>query len=413
MGKSKSKENGTAKIEKVKKAVEKATKKTSSAKVDKKENGSAKEDKKAKKEAKRLAELEALKKKQQEEEESDSESDTDSSASEDESETKADSESEANSSSDSESEADSSSDSDSDSDASTSDEPASKAKPGVTAASSEEVEDSSDSDSSDASSSDSSDDSDVEMNEDSDSGKRKADSDVEMDDTSDSEETKPEPVAKKQRTETETASIFVGNLPFSATEESLKDVFGEFGEVTGARIATQADSGRSRGFGYVDFNSSEARDKALAATHVEIEGRQLRMEKTDSGAQSGKPARTAQPPSNEPSKTLFVGNLSFHSNEEGIREAFAECGNVVSVRIVTDRDTGRPKGFGYIEFDSLEAAASAMEWNGSDLDGRNIRLDYSAPRPNNGGGARGGGRGGARGGRGRGGGNRFGNANRY
>ncbi|KAJ2077102.1 nuclear localization sequence binding protein [Coemansia sp. RSA 988] len=409
MGKSKSakKENGAAKVKKVvEKAVEKVAKKEkSSSKVDKKEKSSPKEDKKAKKEAKKLAELEALKKKEEEEEEeSDSESEADSSASEDESESDSGSDSKDSSDADS-----SASESESESDASASDEPKPKSKAAVTADSSDEAEDSSKEEEDTSSSSEA--DSDVEMNEGSDSGKRKADdSDVEMDD-SDEEKAKPAASAKKQKTETEeTASVFVGNLPFSATEESLSDVFGEFGKVTGARIATQADSGRSRGFGYVDFASAEARDKALAATHLEIEGRQLRMEKTESGARSGKPpARGAQPPTNDPSKTLFMGNLSFHSTEEGIRQAFAECGNVVSVRIVTDRDTGRPKGFGYIEFDSLEAAASAMEWNGSDLDGRNVRLDYSAPRPNGGGAPRGGGRGGGRG-RG-GGGRRFGNSN--
>ncbi|KAJ2172564.1 nuclear localization sequence binding protein [Coemansia sp. RSA 551] len=235
------------------------------------------------------------------------------------------------------------------------------------------------------------------MAEDSDSGKRKADSDVEMEDSDESSK------QKKQKTESEPASLFVGNLPFTATVESMKDTFAQFGEVVDARIAMDSSTGRPRGFGYVDFASEEARDKAMASDYVEIEGRQLRMDvattKSNKREQGG---ASSSDPTNPPSKTLFMGNMSFHSTEDSIREAFSECGDVVSVRIVTDRETGRPKGFGYIEFETVEAATSAIAWNGTDLDGRNIRLDYSTPRTNDGGG-RGGGRGGFRGGRGGGG----------
>ncbi|KAJ2162356.1 hypothetical protein GGF46_000720 [Coemansia sp. RSA 552] len=245
---------------------------------------------------------------------------------------------------------------------------------------------------------------------DSEGTKRKVSSDVEMDDSdSDDKEPAAPPAMKKQKTDSagEVFPVFVGNLPFSATSEVMKDVFSEYGEVSGARVATHPD-GKARGFGYVDYATEEARDKALNASYVEIDGRQLRLDKANSTARDSKEPRSK--PATEPSKVLFMGNLSFHSTEDSIRAAFAECGNVVSVRLVTDRDTGRPKGFGYLEFESVEAATSALEWNGSDLDGRNIRLDFSAPRQNNGGGGGGGGRGG-RGGRGGGGrGGRFGGA---
>ncbi|KAI9502072.1 hypothetical protein GGI25_004679 [Coemansia spiralis] len=209
--------------------------------------------------------------------------------------------------------------------------------------------------------------------------KRKADSsDIEMEDDT----------AKKQKTET--YSLFVGNLAFTATDESLRAAFEEFSPV-GARVAT--DGSRSRGFGYVDFSTEAAQESALQA-EIEIDGRQVRLDKTTSRA--GESSRNNKP-QGEPSKVLFIGNLSFRSTEASVRDAFAECGTVVSVRIITDKESGRPKGYGYIEFDSVEGAASAMQWNNTDLDGRNIRLDYSAPRDNSRGG-RDGGRGGFRGG---------------
>ncbi|KAJ2830514.1 hypothetical protein IWW50_000241 [Coemansia erecta] len=366
------------------KAARKKAKKETKAKAredkKKKEESSDSEDSDSEEEEKPEAAVEAVAAK----EESSDSSDSSDSESEAEVETKAVAEKEESSDSDS---------SDSDSDSSSD-----KAVVEETKADSSSSSDSSDSSDSDSSDSDS--DANMDEDEESDSGKRKADSDVEMEDTDESSS------AKKQKTDAEPASLFVGNLPFTATVESMKDTFGEFGEIVDARIATDRETGRPKGFGYVDFASEEARDAAMASEYLEIEGRQLRMDKaTPKANKREQGGGRDNKPTNDPSKTLFMGNMSFHSTEDSIREAFAECGNVVSVRIVTDRETGRPKGFGYIEFDSLEASASAMEWNGTDLDGRNIRLDYSAPRNNDGGnrGGRGGGRGGFRGGRGGGG----------
>ncbi|KAJ1881915.1 nuclear localization sequence binding protein [Coemansia sp. RSA 1722] len=309
----------------------------------------------------------------------------------------------------------SSSDSDSSSDSESEDEKKEEAKKSESS--------SSDSDS-DSDSSSSSSDSDSESEKDessasssSDNGKRKAeDSDVEMEDTSSADQS-----AKRQKAaSSQGGSLYVGNLPFSATDETLKELFGAYGEITAARIATQSDSGRSRGFGYIDFATTEARDKAAAATGLEIEGRELRLDPTESTARQDNAGRknpgAGREPNSTPSSVLFIGNLSFSSTEDSIREAFAECGEVTSVRIITDRDTGRMKGYGYIEFADVEAAKSAMQWNNSMLDGRSIRLDYSAPRNResggNRGGPRGGGRGGFRGGRG-GGGFRGGSRGRY
>ncbi|KAJ2734825.1 nuclear localization sequence binding protein [Coemansia sp. BCRC 34962] len=230
-------------------------------------------------------------------------------------------------------------------------------------------------------------------------GKRKSseteDSDAEM---ASSDEKEAAPKKQKVDAEEETFSVFVGNLPWSATNESMAEAFSEYGKVLSARIATDSATGRSRGFGYVDFADAVARDKAIAGGSFDMDGREVRVDKAE---KSAKPAR-GDASNSTPSTTLFIGNMSFSTTEDSLREAFAECGTVVSARIPTDRETGRMKGFGYIEFDSLEAAAEALKYNNTDLDGRTIRLDYSTPRAGGGGesGGRGGGRGGFRGGRG-------------
>ncbi len=93
---------------------------------------------------------------------------------------------------------------------------------------------------------------------------------------------------------------------------------------------------------------------------------------------------------------LFVGNLNFDTTEDGLRTLFEADGRtVVRVNIITDRDTGRPRGFGFVEMSSDEEARTAQEaLDGSMLDGRPIRVNEAHDRPQRGeGGGGGGGRG--------------------
>ncbi|MFO0686203.1 MAG: RNA-binding protein [Sandaracinus sp.] len=107
---------------------------------------------------------------------------------------------------------------------------------------------------------------------------------------------------------------------------------------------------------------------------------------------------------------LFVGNLSFRTSEEGLRDLFAPHG-AQSVKLMEDRETGRSRGFAFVEFaDAASATAALQATNGTVLDGRPLRVDTAterAPRSGGGGGGFGGGGGGGRGGeRGGGGGRR-------
>jgi len=98
-------------------------------------------------------------------------------------------------------------------------------------------------------------------------------------------------------------------------------------------------------------------------------------------------------------KTLYVGNLNFRTEEEGLRAAFSEFGNVTDTRIVMDRDTGRSRGFGFVEMEDDNAAETAIErMNGADLDGRPLRVNEAQPRNEGGRSGGGGGRGGYGGG---------------
>jgi len=101
-------------------------------------------------------------------------------------------------------------------------------------------------------------------------------------------------------------------------------------------------------------------------------------------------------------KKLFVGGLSWDTTDEGLRQAFATYGEITEAKVITDRDTGRSRGFGFVTFAQNEDATSAIsKMDGTNLDGKTIKVNEAqekGPRP---GGRSGGGFGGGRGGGGR------------
>ncbi len=102
---------------------------------------------------------------------------------------------------------------------------------------------------------------------------------------------------------------------------------------------------------------------------------------------------------------LYVGNLPFDTNESDIRNAFSEAGEVTEVKIITDRDTGRPRGFAFVTMGSAEDSKRAIQqMNGAELGGRQLRVNEAEDRRGGPGGGGGGGRNGGGGGYGGGGG---------
>lgn len=211
------------------------------------------------------------------------------------------------------------------------------------------------------------------------------------------------------------ANLFIGNLSWNIDEEWLTREFEEFGEIKGVRVITDRDSGRSKGFGYVEFMAVDSAVQAFEAKNGELlDGRNIRIDystprppkNNDGFTPQQRGADRAQrygDVAKPPSKTLFVGNVSFNANEQTLTELFEEHGTINAVRLPTDRETGELKGFGYVEFSSIDEAKGAFEaCQGAAIEGRPIRLDYAGERSNDS--PRGGGfnRGGG-GGRGRGG----------
>ena len=80
------------------------------------------------------------------------------------------------------------------------------------------------------------------------------------------------------------------------------------------------------------------------------------------------------------SKKIYVGNLPFSATEESVRELFEQHGTVESVALITDRDTGRPRGFGFVEMPEEQASAAISALDNQDFGGRSLKVNEARPR---------------------------------
>lgn len=160
----------------------------------------------------------------------------------------------------------------------------------------------------------------------------------------------------------------------------------------------------------MEFDTVEAATAALNAKKgTDLDNRTLNLDFSTPRPEGQNPRDRANNRASQhgdipsrPSDTLFVGNLSFEATPDSVTEFFQEYGTITRVSLPTKPEDGMPKGFGYVGFSSVEEAQSAFnDLQGVELGGRSVRLDFAAPRDNNGGGR--GGFSGGRGGGGRGG----------
>ena len=225
--------------------------------------------------------------------------------------------------------------------------------------------------------------------------------------SSSSEEEKPKSPRKKSDDKEEKKNegkleLFVSNLPYSATEDTIEEMFAKYGKVTNVKLLKD-NGGRSKGIAFVKFDDSAQATKGLEANEKELDGRKIRVNFAGEKPSGDRPERSEnkfEKGSNQ--CTIFVGNMSFDSNKDSLEDLFKECGDIKDIRIPT-RDDGKPRGFAHIEFANEGAVEKALKKNGTELDGRNIKVDVAGNKTGGSRGGdfhRGGGRGGFRGGRG-------------
>jgi nucleolin len=169
-------------------------------------------------------------------------------------------------------------------------------------------------------------------------------------------------------------TVFVNNINYQTEPKKLGEAFSTFGEIAGVRIITDIVRGQrvSAGFGFVDFTTQEAFQRAVDnQTPLEVDGRRL----------SVKPARPRRPRKRD---TAFVRGIPESTTEDDVRSAFAKY-NPTEVRIIK-KNTAEQKGFAFVTFDTEEHQSSAVRENKTILiKGEESRVAFALPRRNKGG----------------------------
>ncbi|MCJ1401928.1 hypothetical protein MMC11_005145 [Xylographa trunciseda] len=173
-------------------------------------------------------------------------------------------------------------------------------------------------------------------------------------------------------------TLYVGNLFFDVTEDALKKEFQKFGNVNLVRIIYDG-RGLSKGFGYVEFADQSSAAKAIESLNQQIfEGRRLTVQYT---IRKEKPQHRygSMTQKNPPSKTLFIGNMSFEMTDKDLNDLFRDIKNVIDVRVAIDRRTGQPRGFAHADFvDTASAEKAQQVLEAKEIYGRRLRVDFSA-----------------------------------
>jgi nucleolin len=209
---------------------------------------------------------------------------------------------------------------------------------------------------------------------------------------------KPKGSAPARGAQDEGNKIYIGNLGYDTTVEDLRQHFGQHGDLVDITVVTDRDSGNSRGFGFATYSSaSEAQAAADSMDGFEMDGRQLRVNisrpraERNSFNEDGDNFRGGGRGYNNnrggggggavDASKIFVGNLGWNTSSEDLQEAFSKFGQLTDAKVVTDRDTGNSRGFGFITFESAADAEKAVtNMDGMELDGREIRVNISQPK---------------------------------
>ncbi|KAM0802736.1 hypothetical protein BDR22DRAFT_92475 [Usnea florida] len=162
--------------------------------------------------------------------------------------------------------------------------------------------------------------------------------------------------------------MFIGGLNWETTDQSLKEYFSTFGEVQECTVMRDGASGRSRGFGFLTFRDPKTVNVVMVKEHY-LDGKII------------DPKRAIPRDEQERTSKIFVGGVSQDANEHVFKEYFAQFGRVVDATLMMDKDTGRPRGFGFVTFDS-EAAVDATLAGDLQILGKPIEVKKAEPRGN-------------------------------
>ncbi|KAF5746749.1 putative RNA-binding family protein [Tripterygium wilfordii] len=200
--------------------------------------------------------------------------------------------------------------------------------------------------------------------------------------------------------QSEEAKLFVGGISRDTTDENLGDHFCKYGIVLNVLVAKDRITGSPRGFGFVRFADFSSVDKALQDPHVilgrtvevkkaiprrdQLDSQQQQLQKHHQCQQQHKGlyknSRLGISENNYGTKKVFVGGLAASLTEEQFRSYFERFGRIMDVVVMHDNLTNRPRGFGFVTFDSEESVENLMQQSFHELNGKVVEVKRAVPR---------------------------------
>ncbi|KAJ5415539.1 hypothetical protein N7465_004234 [Penicillium sp. CMV-2018d] len=166
----------------------------------------------------------------------------------------------------------------------------------------------------------------------------------------------------------EDGKMFIGGLNWETTDESLRDYFSQFGEVQECTVMRDSATGRSRGFGFLTFRDAKTVNTVMVKEHY-LDGKII------------DPKRAIPRDEQEKTSKIFVGGVSQEATEQDFKQFFMQFGRVVDATLMMDKDTGRPRGFGFVTFDGDAAVEKALS-RPLEILGKPIEVKKAQPRGN-------------------------------
>ncbi|XP_076952235.1 uncharacterized protein LOC143625903 [Bidens hawaiensis] len=177
--------------------------------------------------------------------------------------------------------------------------------------------------------------------------------------------------------EMEYGKLFIGGISWDTNEESLKAYFETFGEVVEAIIMKDRTTGRARGFGFVVFSDPAVAERVVKEKHI-IDGRAVEAKKAVPRDDHQVINRSSPGPIR--TKKIFVGGLASSVTETDFKNYFNQYGIITDVVVMYDHNTNRPRGFGFITYESEESVDKALMQTFHELNGKMVEVKRAVPK---------------------------------
>ncbi|XP_059661186.1 heterogeneous nuclear ribonucleoprotein 1-like [Cornus florida] len=177
--------------------------------------------------------------------------------------------------------------------------------------------------------------------------------------------------------------LFIGGISWDTNEERLKEYFSTYGEVLEAVIMKDRTTGRARGFGFVVFSDPGVAERVIKEKH-NIDGRMVEAKKAvprdDQNTMSRSSSSVQISPSPGRTKKIFVGGLASTITESEFKKYFEQFGTITDVVVMYDHATQRPRGFGFITYDSEDAVDQVLLKTFHELNGKMVEVKRAVPK---------------------------------